>query len=98
MMNISKEAKELLLKNMKEHDCNCMRITVEPSGCCGSSLNFTLDKLVDGDQQVKINDLAIVMDEQAQNQTASLTINAENGELVVDGGDHGCGCGSSGCC
>lgn len=97
-MNISEEAKELLLKKMKEHDCNCMRITVEPSGCCGSSLNFTLDKLVDGDQPTEVNGLVVVMNEQAQNQTVSLTIDTDNGELVVYGGDSGCSCGSSGCC
>ncbi|SFG65081.1 hypothetical protein [Sporolactobacillus nakayamae] len=94
-MKMTEEAKELLEKSMKEHDCDCLRITAEP-GCCGASLNFTLDQLKSGEQPIKINDVSVIMDEQAQEQTDALTINAENGQLVIDGGS--CGCGSSGCC
>lgn len=94
-MKVTEEAKELLKKSMKDHDCNCLRITAE-SGCCGVSLNITLDQIKSGEQPIAINDIPVVMDQQAQEKTELLTINVEDGQLVIDGGS--CGCGSSGCC
>jgi Fe-S cluster assembly iron-binding protein IscA len=94
-MKMTDGAKEVLEKSMKEHDCDCLRITVEP-GCCGASLNFTLDQLKSGEHPITINDISVIMDEQAQEQTDALTINADDGELVIDGGS--CDCGSSDCC
>lgn len=94
-MKMTDEAKEMLVKSMKEHDCDCLRITTE-SGCCGVSLNFTLDQIKSGEQPVSFNDIPVVMDQQVQEKTDSLTIKAEDGQLVIEGGS--CGCGSSGCC
>ncbi|RYM04966.1 hypothetical protein EWH99_08125 [Sporolactobacillus sp. THM7-7] len=91
MMKVTEDAKVLLKKAMKDNDCDCLRVAVKQSGCCGSQLSFTLGKLNEGEQPTNISDVPVVMDKEAQVQTVSLTINAEDGKLVIDSGPSCCG-------
>lgn len=90
-MKVTEDAKVLLKKAMKDNDCDCLRVAVKQSGCCGSQLSFTPGKLNEGEKPTNINEIPVVIDKQTQLQTEPLTINAEEGKLVIDSGPSCCG-------
>lgn len=95
MLQVTNEAKKMLNQSMKNHNCDCLRVFTQP-GCCGVSLKFALDQKKSDELSTSINGVPVIMNQETEQQTDSLTINVVDGGLVIDGG--GCGCGSSGCC
>ena len=81
-MKITEKAKLLLMEKFVSNNCDCLQATLEKS-CCGTSLNFTLAKLKADDKPVSIDGVSVLMDNQSEARTDTVTIAIEDGELII---------------
>lgn len=90
-MKITDEAKTIIVKALEANDCDCLQVTLEQS-CCGMSLNFGLVKLKAGEKPASVNDIPVLMDIEAIDRAETVTIAAEDGELVIQDDTASCCC------
>lgn len=90
-MKITDEAKSLITEALASNACDCLQVTQQQS-CCGTSLNFALAKLKAGEKPVSINGVSVLMDNQTQARTETVTLVAEDGELVIKDDASSCCC------
>lgn len=88
-MNISDEAKTILLKSLASNDNDCLKARLQKS-CCGTSLYFTLTKLHEGDDPITINGISVLMDDQAKERAETVTLAAKDGRLVIEDEQSSC--------
>lgn len=96
-MKITDSAKEALLQVIEETQADGLRVAIQET-CCGKSPVIGLDVYADQDQPEKINDISIVIPEEARDIAEGLEIDLVNGELVVLNTVCGCGGHDGGCC
>lgn len=90
-MKITDGAKSLIMQAFISNDCDCLQVTQQQS-CCGTSLNFELIKLKADDKTVSINGISVMMDNQTQARTETVTLAVENGELTLQDDSSSCCC------
>lgn len=90
-MKITDEAKSLITEALASNNCDCLQVTLQQS-CCGTSLNFALAKLKEGEKPISINSVPVMMDNQAQLRTATITLTVEDGEIIIEGDTPSCCC------
>ncbi|MPM23481.1 hypothetical protein SDC9_69955 [bioreactor metagenome] len=90
-MKITDEAKVLLAEALIANNCDCLQVTLQQS-CCGTSLNFDLAKLNTDDESVLVNGVSVLMDNETQKRAETVTLAAENGELVIEDDAPSCCC------
>lgn len=81
-MKITDEAKQLLNKALDEKKADGIRMRTSRS-CCGTSLRFELVTVTDQDRPEDINGLSVLMDEETRTWTGTVTIDAEDGRLIL---------------
>lgn len=82
-MNISDEAKTILLKSLTSNENDCLKARLQKS-CCGTSLYFTLAKLHEGDDPIIINGISVLMDDQIKERAKTVTLTGKDGRLVIE--------------
>jgi len=91
-MKVTQEAKGLLMDALKANDASCILVR-EFKSCCGTQLNFSLAKAIDGDQIESIEGVPFLMDGSIKMKTEGVTIKTENGQLFIqDENASGCAC------
>ena len=83
-MIITDSAKEMLQEALTSSNNDCILIKLQKS-CCGTSIFFQMDKLAAEEvQSVRINEIPLIMDQEAKERTADVTVDCKDGELVLD--------------
>jgi hypothetical protein len=90
-MKITDEAKILIAEALVSNDCDCLEVTLQQS-CCGTSLDFALAKLEVGEKPILVNGISVMMDDQTQAKTETVTLLTEDGELVIQDETQSCCC------
>lgn len=89
-MKITNEAKKMLKEVLDSNNSDCLKVTLQKS-CCGTSLVFNLAKLEEGDEHVSINDIPVLMEDDAKKRAEAVTITVENEKLkILDEEASGC--------
>ena len=88
-MNISDEAKTILLKSLASNENDCLKARLQKS-CCGTSLYFTLAKLHEGDDPIIINGISVLMDDQIKERAKTVTLTAKDGRLAIEDEESSC--------
>ncbi len=92
-MKITDSAREVLQQALQETGAHGLRVAIQET-CCGKSPVIGLDVYTEDDQPETINDINIVIPEEARDVVDGLEIDLVNGELVVL--NTVCGCGGHG--
>ncbi len=91
-MKITNEAKELLNEALIANSSNCLE-AMQRETYCGTTLVFNLMKLSPDDKPIIINGISVMMDDKAQMRAETVTIDVENGNLIVrDETESSCEC------
>lgn len=91
-MIITNEAKMLLNEALIANSSNCVE-AMQRKTCCGTTLVFNLIKLNPDDKPILINGISVMMDNEAQKRAEAVTIDVENGKLIVrDEASSSCSC------
>ncbi|WP_294729615.1 hypothetical protein [uncultured Faecalibaculum sp.] len=96
-MRITDSAREVLQQALQETGAHGLRVAIQET-CCGKSPVIGLDVYTEDDQPETINDINIVIPEEARDVVDGLEIDLVNGELVVLNTVCGCGGHEGGCC
>ncbi len=81
-MKITDEAKTMLQDLLTKNGGDCLTAILQET-CCGTSLMFNLAKTAEGDQPEMINDVPVLMTEEAKQRAEAVTLSVQNGELAV---------------
>lgn len=68
-MIITDSAKEMLPKSLIDSSNDCLQVKLQKS-CCGSALFFQMGKRAVEDQAVRVNEIDLIMDQEAVERTA----------------------------
>lgn len=91
-MQITAEAKDLLLDELKKNNASCVLVR-ELKSCCGTQLNFSLAKTKKEDKIELIDGVPFLMEAAIKLKTEKVTIKAENSQLFIhDENDSKCDC------
>ena len=90
-MRITDEAKALIEEVMVSNNYDCLAVMLEES-CRGTSFDFALGTLEEGDEPVLVNGIPVMMDAKAQEMTENVILTVEDGELVIRDDGSSCGC------
>lgn len=90
-MRISDEAQTLIKKALDSSDYDSLAVVLKDS-CCGTTVDFWLGNLEEGDEPEIINGIPVMMDAQVKERTENVILTVENGELVVRDEGPPCGC------
>ncbi|KNZ43544.1 hypothetical protein [Acetobacterium bakii] len=91
-MIITDEAKVLITELLKTNGYDTLQASLQ-KGCCGTSLYFSFTNLKPEDKPVLINEINVLMNDEAKPKAETVTLKTnETGELVVEDSV------KSGCC
>ena len=91
-MQITSEAKDLLLEELKKNNASCVLVR-EIKSCCGTQLNFSLAKTKNEDQIEFIDGVPFIIEADIKVKTEKVTIKAENSQLFIhDENESKCDC------
>ena len=82
-MIITDAAKEMLQESLLDSKNDCLQVKLQKT-CCGSSLFFQMGKRAIDDQAVRVNEIDFVMDQEAAERTADVTVDCQNGQLILN--------------
>lgn len=88
-MKISDQAKEVLKTILKENNLDGLRVEIQES-CCGKSPVIGLDTFGENEQPQMINDIAVIIPEDAKEAVEDLEIDVVDDQLVVLGSSCSC--------
>lgn len=89
-MNITDGAKEVLQQSMEEKNADSIRFYSAGQGCCGPQLGISLDKAENGDKIKVVNDINVAIDESVKEMTEDVSLDFQNGRLVLVGLPESC--------
>ncbi|MGM0839240.1 MAG: adhesin [Bacillota bacterium] len=90
-MNITNEAKEVLLNAMEENKSEGIRFFLNQGGCCGPQIGVSLDSAQATDKVEEINGVSVAFDTTVISMTDDVTLDVQDGGLVLVGvPDSGC--------
>jgi quinolinate synthase len=91
-MQITSEAKTLLLEELKKNYASCILVR-EIQSCCGNQLNFSLAKTKNDAKIIFIDGVPFMMEADIKLKTEKVTIKAENRQLLIqDESESKCDC------
>lgn len=91
-MVITQEAKILLNKMFKTNGYDCIKATLQKQSCCGPSLVLSMAKLDDEDKPITIDGISVLMDDEAEERSKTVTLSVKKGRLILQDDA------ASGCC
>lgn len=91
-MNITDNAKALLQAALQQENADGIRLRTKRS-CCGTSLQFELVTIPQGEPAETINSLAVLMDEETRAWTQTIVADAQGGRLTLYDSAAACCCG-----
>lgn len=96
-MKITESAQKALKELLAANSADGLLVEIQET-CCGKSPVFGLARFEEGDTPETVDGIQIVIPEEARNEIEGLTIDLEDGELIVTGAQAcGCGEGCGGC-
>lgn len=95
-MNITNQASNMILEDLKNNECTAIRLSLQNS-CCGTSLSIDLIEAKD-ETPVVINSVPVVMDAETAQWCEDITLDMDGDQMtILRQGGCSCGC-RGGCC
>lgn len=95
-MKITDEAKSVLQNTMKENNLDGLRVVIQET-CCGKSPVVGFDTYAQDETPEIINEIPVVIEEDAKEDIENVVIDLVNGELALLNTVCSCSGGCSGC-
>ncbi|UTR13956.1 adhesin [Salipaludibacillus sp. LMS25] len=93
-MIITNEAKDYLLKVLKENHANSIKVYDTGGGCCGPAIGIALDKPGEDDIVEEVNSIQVAFEKAIYYDTKKATIDLQQGDegegLILKGITESC--------
>src|SRR5699024_12360668 len=89
-MNMTYGVIEGIQQSMKKKNADSIRYYSAGKGCCGPQLGISLDKAENGDKIKVVNDINVAIDESVKEMTEDVSLDFQNGRLVLVGLPESC--------